>query len=252
MVTPREEAELIIKVLLSEFGSIDTSKPRSPPLVDGKEAIQWLRNNNLPYSHLEWPGFYIKHYLRHLLDSELPRKFEHFDPWKRLFLVKGEFSWDIRLKSSRYESPEVPFVDKSFFENYLEKNEGYGLLVGKTHFKYDKDGSFVKWHEEFKGGPSEYTKQRIDEERSGKVRKSAFFIGEILGFYLTREDLKRGLEKGWADPTFQEGMRQPSGAPRKGKYQLDIQQMKTEKCYLGTWMFNDRPKDFTDDYPEKD
>lgn len=64
VVTAKEEAEMIVSILFDKYGSIGVVPPTLPLFVDGKKAIKWLKDKNLPYGEVEWPGYYIKHYTR--------------------------------------------------------------------------------------------------------------------------------------------------------------------------------------------
>jgi hypothetical protein len=251
LVTAKEEAEMIVSILFDKFGSIGVVPPTLPPFVDGRKAIKWLRDQNLPYGEVEWPGYYIKHYTRFLLDVHLPNQFEHFNPKPKLNLIRGKYIWDIRLKSTKTRSSWVILTDTSFLDDFIDEHGGLGLLVALAYPEYDKDGSFRRWHEDFKGGVSQYTLQRIAEGRPARMRKSAFMIVYISAYHLNRKSFHDGIEQGWVDPSFQRTMRQQDGSSRNPKYCINLEGIYPEKGYLFTWNFNHDPEDFDDIFHEE-
>ncbi|MHA1228137.1 MAG: hypothetical protein ACTSPV_15440 [Candidatus Hodarchaeales archaeon] len=251
MFSPKKEAEIIINVLFEEYGSIGVVPRRLPPIEDGKRAILWLKENNLPFGEVEWYAFFIKHYLRYLLEIKVPGRFENFQPRPKRYLIKGEYIWDIRSKSQPARSSWVILNDTKSLEELLQDYGGLGLIILNMIFEKDENNKFLEWHERIKGGKSKYTKQREKEGRRQRTRKTTFMIIDASVFYITKEILQKGIEEGWVDPSFQKTMRQQDGGVRNPKYIVDISRMTTkDRGYLFTRNFNYDPDDFAEDFPD--
>lgn len=252
MNTVREEAEKIIEVLFEEYGSIGVLPHKLPPFEDGKKAIEWLKEKDLPSGEVEWYSFFLKHYTRFLLDQKYPSKFEHYQPRPKRYLIKGDNVWDIRTKSQPASSSWVILTDTAYLDEFLAENGNLGLIIVNMIFERDQNNEFRDWHEEQQGGKSEYTKQREREGRRSRVRKTSFMIINASVFSITKKILKKGIEEGWVDPSFQKSMRQQDGSTRNPKYIIDISRMMTtEKGYLFTRNFNYDPDDYEEDFPEE-
>ncbi len=250
MNSPREEAEIITSVLFEEYGSIGVIPQRLPPFEDGKRAILWLKESGLPFGEVEWYAFFIKHFTRYLLDKKYPGRFEHFQPRPKRYLIKGDYVWDIRTKSQPARSSWTILTDTSALDEFLQEYEGLGLIILNMIFEKDQDNQFVRWHEKLKGGKSEYTRLREQEGRRQRIRKRSFMIINANAFYIKRENLRKGIEESWVDPSFQRTMRQQDGGVRNPKYLVDISRMTTDdRGYLFTLNFNYDPDDFAEDFP---
>jgi hypothetical protein len=91
---------------------------------------------------------------------------------------------------------------------------GFILGIGDAVFN-DESRSFQRWHDELKGGLSDYEKERISRGAPSRLRKTAFTLQEI---WIIEIDEKLCKNLG----TFMEGFRNKDGSPRKAKVMLDL------------------------------
>ncbi|PAK20891.1 hypothetical protein CJJ23_04830 [Mycoplasmopsis agassizii] len=88
---------------------------------------------------------------------------------------------------------------------------------------YDEDGSFKKWHSEYKGSKSKYELNRIEKgETKSRTRKVAFKVKEIIFVALNKQNIKNvGV--------FQDGFKNSDGSKRNPKVLLDLSNPDLEK-----------------------
>jgi hypothetical protein len=97
---------------------------------------------------------------------------------------------------------------------------GFILAVGTV--VRDEDGSFKAWHDKLKGGVSRYERERVERRAPSRVRKKSFAVENYLTFALNSDDISRGISEGWLKDSFQKGMRNADGSPRRAKYSVRL------------------------------
>jgi len=213
-MNPKEEAKKIVDLIFEELGTAGIT--RGPvPYVDGRYAIQEMKEKELPsWKENEWQGYYLKHLVRELCDEKCPG-IESYTEGKN-YLVKGEYLWDVRNKTADEEIPTILFSNQ-VMNKFLDEFGGIGVIIADSVAYSDENGDFRRWHEELKGGESEYTKKRKAEGRPPRKMKTAFVIIKVGAYYFTEDDFKKGVAQGWLDRSFQRNMRQFNGSSRGGK-----------------------------------
>ncbi|MHA1222371.1 MAG: hypothetical protein ACTSP3_03715 [Candidatus Heimdallarchaeaceae archaeon] len=244
MVTPKEEAVKLYEILFEELGTAGIT--RGPvPYVDAKYGILEMKEKGLPsWRENEWQGFHLKHLLRELC-KEHKLDIQPYTERKN-YLVKGEYIWDIRNKSSDKEIPTIWFSNE-VLEKILNEYEGIGLLVADSVANKDEEGDLRRWHDELKGAETDYTRQRKAEGRLPREMKKDYMIKRLYAFYFTRDDIEEGFHEGWLRGDFQKYMRQANGRDRGGKTTIDCINV-PEKCLLFIANFNEDRADFKEEF----
>lgn len=250
MPNPLDEAKKVVEVIFDELGTAGIT--RGPcPYVDGKDAIEWMFDKGYPsYTELEWPGYYIKHLTQDLCKTEYPGKIEPYSI-KKQHMVKGKYLWDIRLRSLAAESNDVILFDTENQNSLLDEHNGLGLIIYEAVMNYDIDDEFREWLLEFKGGLSDYEKQREEEGRPVRLRKTGFMIVLAYAFHFTKDEFLKGVEDGWLRNDFQLSMRNALGQPRNPKYLLHLDKVPKEYC-LFVRNFNSDREEFKSDFGDPD
>ncbi|MDD3035287.1 MAG: hypothetical protein PHT25_11955 [Bacteroidales bacterium] len=247
MLSPKQEAELIVDALFEDYGTGGFVE-RPCPYIDGKEAILEMKENNFPgWGEVEWGGYYIKYLVQKISKERITGGIEPYDLGKR-HLVKGNYVWDTRLFASE-RGYDVILGDLEEYGAIVRENGGIGILVVDAVANRDLEESFKTWHERIKGGSSDYSIEREIEGRPSRIRKTAYMIVKVFAYYITPDDLKEGVTAGWLDTKFQRNMRNAGGSPRKPKYRLKAGSVPPGKR-LFVKNFNADAEEFAEEYPE--
>ncbi len=97
---------------------------------------------------------------------------------------------------------------------------GLILALGKVLYN-DEDRTFQKWHQELKGGQSQYVKDRIKRGAWSRLRKVSFDLQQVAFIKITDETL---IKCG----SFQENFRNADGSPRRAKVLIDLEEIDKE------------------------
>ncbi|MFH1550068.1 MAG: hypothetical protein ABIH04_05865 [Planctomycetota bacterium] len=82
----------------------------------------------------------------------------------------------------------------------------------------DENRTFQKWHEELKGGESDYTIKRKQRGARSRIRKVSCELQRISFVKITDDTLvKCG--------SFQKGFRNANGSPRKPKVKINLKKL---------------------------
>lgn len=131
---------------------------------DGKAAILDMQLEDGPYKQMEWIGFYFEHIAQKHFDSTPAKAKEPFD-----FKI-GRHLIDAKTHVINEGKTRVLLNSKSRIDETVQTQPIYYLVL-MTEVEYDSDGSFREWHDEMKGGRSEYSKQRESVGRQSRRRK---------------------------------------------------------------------------------
>lgn len=240
----REEADLIVKALFEVFGTEDKDQQRGATPVYAREAILEMKDKDWYWKENEWPGWFMKMKFQELPVVKYGGPFRPVNKVKQR-LLRGEYLWDHRFNTynSRYAG-EVAFMSYDNLNDILGEFNGLGLLIANCYVGHDDSGDVFIFHEQLKGGPSEYTTEReADPKRYAWKRKSLFFIITMHSYYFTFEDFAKGTEEGWLGKHFQGFARQSSGGSRKDKPEIYPESI-PERCKLETYRFNHEPWEY--------
>lgn len=177
---------------------------------DGKSAVLDMQLEDGPYKQMEWIGFYFEHIAQKHFDAEVAGAKEPYD-----FKI-GRHLIDAKTHVINDGKTDIILNDKQRIDDIVQKQPIYYLVL-MTEVEYDTDGSFHEWHEQVKGGKSEYSKKRESEGRPSRRRKS---ISNNKSLQVFRVD-KQNVDK---LKVFNQG-RNFDGSPRNQKYILDTSQI---------------------------
>lgn len=247
MLSPKEEAELIINALFEDFGTGGYTRGECP-FIDGRGAILEMKNNNFPgWQELEWAGYHTKYLIQKECELKISDKVQPYDLDKKRHFVKGNFVWDARFNAE--DSNYVPLGDVTEYDDIIKRNNGIGILAVESAVSCDRDGDFRRWHEEQKGGSSVYTLTREMEGRPVRLRKTAYMITKVLAYFFPADIWKNGIDEGWISDKFQRTMRNADGSPRNPKYRLNLART-PEEYLLFVKNFNEDPEEFAEEFPD--
>jgi len=257
MKTPLEEAKMLCNALFSELGTASIT-PGPCPGVDGREAIEEMYEKGLPsWTENEWAGFYLKHLMQELAVQKYPDEFEELTiKEKKIYLVKGQYLWDTRLKANIATTGKTPLFGKEQMDALLDEFGGMGLLIALAQSNLDYSGDFRRWHDEFKFlkkgiDKTEYVKQVEAEGRRSYARKTDFMVIQLNAYYFTKQDILNGIKEGWIEDTFQATMRQSDGGTRVGKYAIYLDRV-PKKNLLFIRNFNTDREEFAEEFDDPD
>lgn len=208
MVTVKEDAEKILSDLARTV----------PTRIEGKSAIEEMfASGSNHWRQMEWIGFWFEYFVETELTNGLdasrgPRYgMTEFD-------LKRNFVWD--LKAHPMDKPSLILNDQEAVRKCISENGGLGFIILEGETEMDLDGNFKRWHDAFKGKTSNYEVQRVAEGRPSRMRKVAFVPKFALAVFIENEsELERATSTGWLK-SFQEGMRNSDGRPRRAKYMI--------------------------------
>jgi hypothetical protein len=214
---------MISKKLITELEDL---LEKMPVVWDGRKAILEMRDAG--YAHwkqMEWIGFYFQF----LCDTKLPPLLKIPGPKYGRVEFDGfsEIPWDFKAHPDKnakgQENKSVIVNDRLAIVAAIKQFGGAGLIlaIGDTVYN-DQDRSFQIWHQDLKGGLSDYEKERILRKAPSRLRKTAFRLKEIR-LILLDDKAVQGLG------SFQEGFRNSDGSPRNAKVLLTIEDMPAEK-----------------------
>ncbi len=208
---------MISKKLLTKLEEL---LARVPTVWDGRKAILEMRDSSYPHwKQMEWIGFYFQFlcdaYLSPLVKIPGPKYGRvEFDG----FL---EIPWDFKAhpnKNARGQDNKNVIVNDSLaIAGAIKQFGAAGLILAVGDAEYnDGNRKFQIWHQELKGGLSNFEKQRILRKAPSRLRKTAFRLREIK-LILLDDKTVRGLG------SFQKGFRNSDGSPRNAKVLLDLE-----------------------------
>lgn len=214
----REQAHTEGRVLLEAIAN------GLPDEIDAQEAILSMRDGgSADWKQMEWIGFYPEFWFVQNLQSKVEAahgpKFGNMS-----FDIERQFVWDLKAHSSNATktSDWAPLNDVEAITDCIPKHDGVGFLVISGPCTYDSDGVFKDWHENLKGGPSEYSKKNAQRGAASRRRKTKFAPDHFVAFrFETISDIDRAQSEGWIKG-FQNGMRNSNGKPRRQKLMVKL------------------------------
>jgi len=197
-----------------------------PAVWNGRKAILEMRDSGYPHwKQMEWIGFYFQF----LCDTKLPPLVKIPGPKYGRVEFDGfsEIPWDFKAHPDKnangQDNKSVIVNDSLAIAEAIKQFGGAGLILAIGDAKYnDEDRSFQVWHQELKGGLSNFEKERILRKVPSRLRKTEFRLREIKLILLDDKKV-RGLG------SFQEGFRNSDGSPRNAKMLLDLESVVAEK-----------------------
>lgn len=177
---------------------------------DGKESIIKMKNEgDIHWKQLEWFGWFAEGLVRGALNGIMKFPGERFG--RVTFDCHSYFNWDIKAHSNA--AREAILNDKVAIRESIKKNGFHGLILLCCDCTPDQNGSFKAWHDELKGGMSEYEIKRIERGGRSRKRKVKVTLKKISVIILTQAYLALLKER-------QKNWRNQDGSLRNPKYAL--------------------------------
>ncbi len=190
-----------------------------PKHWDAKTAILEMKNNNnKQWKQMEWFGFYFQYLceqrLKKIMQLQKPRY------GKTSFDGFLSCAWDFKAHSA--SDNNVPANDTEATQRAINDYGTAGVILALGNITYnDEDRSFQKWHEELKGGKSQYEEQRIERGAPSRLRKMSFDLEKVVFIRVDNDTLQKC-------GSFQKGMRNSNGRPRREKVLIKLDKLTTE------------------------
>ena len=192
---------------------------KMPVVWDGRKSILEMKNAGFAHwKQMEWAGFYFQFLCENRFADivEIPgKKYGNVE-----FDAFNAISWDFKAHAANTTSHRVITNDTEAILNTIDDYGCYGLVLAIGQVKYnDEQRTFKKWHDELKGGKSDYEKKRIERGAMSRRRKTEFVLSEIHFVRLDKEGLNQ------CSGSFQKGFRNADGSPRRSKVLVDIREI---------------------------
>ncbi len=203
------------KIPLELCSSICNNLKKIPNYWDGKKSILEMKADNAKnWKQMEWIGFYFEYLCHNYLDDlmVMPSKQKYGNVSFDGFL---KIPWD--FKTHAIQSGDKVIVNDSEAVSRAISDFGFiGLILVLGNVKYDNDNSDFKiWHDQLKGGTSDYEIKRIERGARSRKRKIELKLSKILFLRIDDELL---IKCG----TFQKDFRNANGNARRSKILLDL------------------------------
>ena len=196
-----------------------------PKKWDGRESILEMKDTNYTqWRQMEWIGFYFQflceRYLSSIMESPGPTYDRvQFDGFKNI-------PWDFKAHAMNTNSHKIIVNDREATASGIKDYGAIGLILAFGKVLYDdEDRTFQKWHEALKGGKSEYEIERIERGARSRKRKVSFDLQQISFIKITDDTLVKC-------DSFQEGLRNANGSPRRPKVLLNLEKIDEELEYF--------------------
>jgi len=195
-----------------------------PTTWDGRKSILEMKESGYPqWKQMEWIGFYFQFlcekYLLGIMEIPGPTYGNvTFDAFK-------DIPWDFKVHAMNTSSHQIIVNDSEAIANGIKDYGAVGLTLAIGEVVYnDENRTFQKWHEELKGGKSDYEIERIQRGAWSRLRKVSFDLKQISFIAITDQTLvKCG--------SFQKGFRNSNGSSRREKVLIDLEKIDEELIY---------------------
>ena len=192
---------------------------------DGKDAIRYMKDNGCRnWRQMEWPGWYFQFRCEKILSKEDFFAIPGPAYGKVEFDGKREIPWDFKAHTTNSSSGnQVPTNGYQEVQQAIEEYDCVGFIVASGSASFDDENqTFKKWHDDLKGGRSAYEKKRIARGASSRRRKKSFRLEAIHFVFVDKNTLQYC-------GSFQKGMRNSGGRPRRAKVMLDLSDTRLEQ-----------------------
>lgn len=195
-----------------------------PKNWDGKKSILEMKENGAKnWKQMEWIGWFFEYWCQNNLNSvmEMPfgKKYGNvsFDGFLKI-------PWD--FKSHAIESGNIiPVNDHEAISNAIIEYGCVGLILVIGSVSYDNlEGDFKKWHDNLKGGKSNYELARIKRGAISRKRKIDMSVSKIHFLKIDNDLLTKS-------GSFQKNFRNANGNERREKVSLDLNEINSHIIY---------------------
>ena len=199
-----------------------------PSVWDGKDSILYMKNNGCNHwRQMEWPGFYFQFMCETILGGD-----GYFDiPGPKYGNVEFDgfrvIPWDFKAHSidpAKGDDGKIPTNGYNESLCAIDEYGCVGFIIITGECDYDTDQSFKLWHDELKGGISNYERERIQRAAPSRRRKVNFTPQELIFVFVDNDNIS-------SCGKFQANFRNSNGVARNAKILLDLKKNKQLKVY---------------------
>ena len=196
-----------------------------PKEWDGKKCLAEMRDKGgRHWKQMEWMGFYFQFLCETLLADVLEIPGPKYG--RPEFDGFCEIPWDFKAHAMNTSSHKIIVNDSEATAKAIGEYGAVGLILAVGQVVYnDEDRTFQAWHEEFKGGESKFTRDRIKRSAWSRLRKVSFDLRQISFIRLTDDTL---IKCG----SFQSNFRNSDGSPRRPKVLVDLEKLDEETVHF--------------------
>jgi len=191
---------------------------------DSKKSILEMKESGYSqWKQMEWIGFYFQFicekYLSDFMQIPGPRyRNVSFDAFKII-------PWDFKAHAINTSAHQIIVNDSKATANGIRDYGAVGLILALGKVLYnDENRTFQRWHEELKGGLSEYSIERVKRGAWPRLRKVSFDLQQISFIKITDATLAKC-------GSFQKDFRNANGSPRRPKVLLNLEKIDEELEY---------------------
>jgi hypothetical protein len=191
---------------------------RFPPRWDGMQAIIEMKNaGDRHWRQMEWIGFFAQYKLEKLLQTDSRIRFPGKTYGNMSFDFAGCINWDLKVHPN--DKGSAILNDCEAIDASIAEHGSHGCVVICVDCAYDADdAAFKRWHDEVKGGVSNYEKERVTRGAKSRRRKTLAIVTDFVFIQLNALNVKelKIAQKGW---------RNSNGKPRRAKYSIKHHQI---------------------------
>ncbi|MBL8099233.1 MAG: hypothetical protein JNK81_08625 [Anaerolineales bacterium] len=187
---------------------------------EGKKSVLELKEANFNWRQMEWWGFYFEYLCYQRLGNTFTIPGDKYGKARTAcFDIKGSINWDLKAKAIKSDDHRSILNDVEAMNWSVQKYGAHGLIIALCDVEYnDVNRSFQTWHQELKGGKSNYEISREQRTSISRYRKTKAELQEILFLIVTSKNISSlGIHH--------QG-RNSNGKPRPPKYMLDYETIK--------------------------
>lgn len=207
--------------LQKAIGDICDALQRLPKEWDGREAIVEMKHGgSRQWKQMEWVGFYFEFLCERALGDLMDMPGPSYG--RASFDGMLGIPWDFKAHAENTSSHQIIVNDHEAVSKGIADYGSVGLILAVGPVEYnDERRSFQQWHQELKGGPSDYTRKRIQRGAWSRLRKVSFHLREIDIILLDKASLNKS-------GSFQKDFRNADGSPRQSKVLIDLEKLDKE------------------------
>ena len=182
-----------------------------PKHWDGREAILEMKNSGSKrWRQTEWMEFYFEFLCEKTFGGILDMPGKSYD--KARFDAFRKISWDFKALAANSDTYDIIANDTEAIGQTIDEHGYYGLILAIGEVDYnDAELAFKRWHDELKGGASDYGRNRIERGAMSMKRVTKFVLSEIHFVCLNDETMNQccGLHR--------KGFRNSAGRPQRSE-----------------------------------
>lgn len=190
-----------------------------PKLWDGRQSILEMKDaGGRQWRQMEWMGFYFEFLCQDAFDGILEMPGMRYG--RAEFDAFCKINWDFKAHAINSATHRIIANDMEAVASAVSEHGHYGLILAMGKVEYnDEERSFKRWHDELKGGKSDYELNRIARGAASRLRKTEFALEEIQFLCLDADSLDQ------CGGSFQQGFRNSDDNPRRPKVMIDVRKI---------------------------